>query len=111
MALPRFKTQYEYEFNPETDAESNDGTIHSVPDLSFSMQEILERFTMGLPIDDQRRPVRYDDEEWDDEDFDVHPSLELEHDLTDLDEAARFVDDVRRRTPRSDGESESETRE
>lgn len=106
---PRAYNQYGYVFNPETDAESNDGTIHVVPDQSYTLQEILERFTLGLPIDDQRRPVRYDDdyedlydeESEDGEDgWDVHPNNELGHDLTDIDEAVSFVKDVKKRTPK-----------
>ena len=83
MVSPRFRTKYNYD--PTDEVEINDGSSQTVPDQSLTVQDILIRFTRGLPLDDQVRNCVYgDDLEQSDDDFEVSPFNSFDHDILDL---------------------------
>lgn len=62
--------------------EYNSGELKTVPDLSFTIPEILEKFTRGLNVDDLFRDGQYSDTEADFDD--IHPN-QLAKDPYDID--------------------------
>lgn len=66
----------------------NSGEDIVIPDDSLSVIEIIARYQRGLPTDIHERPVMYDDDDLDIEDFSVDPLNEF-NDLTDVYEMSR----------------------
>ena len=91
----RLYNNYTKKFSLEEVGEVNSLPSETVPDESLSIKEILQRFVSGLPLDVARRPVVFgDDIEQSENDWNVHPSNQFEHDLLDLIEGQEEVDNI-----------------
>jgi|WetSurSiteA1Bulk_404760.scaffolds.fasta_scaffold92420_1 hypothetical protein len=87
------QTQYNFRFNPKIHAENNTLPSVTVPDESFSIKDILHKFTRGIdPM--LTRMGDYDNEnctsDLEDTAFTVNPIRNVT-DLTDIGEIEEFV--------------------
>lgn len=81
-----------FNYDPSFNAEVVDSTSMAVPDQTYSVKELFQRMSRGLPLDDRVRPVSvyYDD----DPDIDnPDPTQRPDFDLTDYDEEMRQIQD------------------
>lgn len=92
MKKPRFNTPYTY--NYEDYVEAGGGEELAVPDQSYDIPELFERFASGLPLEPYQRNVTYD-EDGDEEpnNWDVDPSTVPGVDIVDIDNAKKSVRD------------------
>lgn len=91
----RLYNNYTKKFSLEEVGEVNSSPSETIPDESLSIKEILQRFVNGMPLDVARRPVVFgDDLEQSEDDWNVHPSNQFEHDILDLIEGQEEVDNI-----------------
>lgn len=101
MEHRRFKNQYNYVHDERSEENANPES-QTVPDQSLSIQDILYRFTVGLPLDNVARYDNYDEEDTgrvndSDDSFDVHPANGGATDILDYVEGQQYIEDVERR--------------
>lgn len=101
MARLRFNNPYAFELD-DSCLSMADQSSQTVPDQSLSIQDILYRFTVGLPLDNVARYENYDEEvsgapSDSDDSFDVHPANGGATDILDYVEGSNFVKDVTKR--------------
>lgn len=87
-----FKNSWAFTFIPGVHSSETVGPSLTVPDQSYSIREILEKFSRGIDPYLTKLPS-YDEDDIDVED-DVTPDRLPDHDLSDLDLAAAYVDEV-----------------
>lgn len=91
----RLYNNYTKTFSLEEVGEVNSSPSETIPDESLSIKEILQRFVSGQPLDAVRRSAVFGDElEQSEDDWNVHPSNQFEHDLLDLVEGQEVVDNI-----------------
>lgn len=91
----RLYNNYTKTFSLDEVGEVNSSPSVTVPDESLSVKDILQRFVMGQPLDILRRPATFgDDMEQSEDDWNVHPSNQFEHDLLDLVEGKEVVGNI-----------------
>lgn len=91
----RLYNNYTKKFSLEEVGEVNSSPSVTVPDESLSIKDILQRFVTGQPLDILRRSAIFgDDMEQSEDDWNVHPSNQFEHDLLDLVEGQEVVDNI-----------------
>lgn len=76
---------FDFVYDEDLHAEVVSSDTFTVPDASLSVKQILERYTRGFGLDGVAvHPLVYDEDgSYDDEDFNVHPSVRQDPDLTD----------------------------
>lgn len=79
--------QRNFVFIPDKHLETVGGVSETVPDQSFTIQQILEKFTRGVDPMLTRNPSFEDDVNIDDDVISIN-------DLTDLDEAEEFINEI-----------------
>lgn len=94
----RLYNNYTKTFSIEEVGEFNSLPSETVPDESLSVKDILQRFVTGMPLDTLRRSAIFgDDMEQSDDEWNVHPANQFEHDLLDLVEGQEEVENIKSR--------------
>ena len=99
-----FRTPFNIDKNHE-DLEFNNEKSLTVPDQSFTIREILERFTSGIapPIS---RQAEYDDEE-----YLIDENIDFEENIVDITEATEKFDNSKRRYEQGSAQVEKLSKE
>jgi len=94
----------QYEWIPEMDpGEVISGKSLTVPDESYTIRELYDRFTRGQGIDSILKEGTYD-EDLGDDDFDSISPLETALDITDVDDEVRYVKEFNKRAKQKKNE-------
>lgn len=83
MERPFYNPRFHANPNPVASYEGANAVSMTEPDLGFSLETLVSRFTRGMPINGIIRPVFYDDR--DDNDEFIDPRYRQNRDLTDSD--------------------------
>lgn len=87
-----FKNSWDFKFIPGVHSKSTVGPSLTVPDQSYTIREILEKFTRGIDPYLTKLPS-YDDDDITVDD-DLLPDRSPDSDLSDIDRAVEYVDAV-----------------
>lgn len=93
-----FKTQYNYDHLDPKNYETPVGVSLTVPDMSYSIQELFDRYRVGLPPQVSLMPEYPNG---DNPDFDDLSPIDTALDLVDVDDEIAYVEDVKRRASAS----------
>lgn len=93
-----FKTPYNFDSNDPKHYETPTGVSMTVPDMSYSIQDLFERYRVGIPPEVALRPEYPDG---DNPDFDDLSPIETAQDLVDIDNEIAYVEDIKRRASAS----------
>lgn len=84
---PKIVNRRNFKYNPQLHSIKVEGESLTVPDESFTIQEILEQFTRGVDPMLTRNPVNLGEPDIDDEIINFS-------DFSDLDDAKMYIDEI-----------------
>jgi len=98
LKKPKYRIRTQLDFGQIYQGVANSGEILTVPDQSYTIEEILDRFTRGIALDINRNGQYSDTDSFDDVD-----ERSYLNDLTDMDEVQGSMAARReRRKPKTD---------
>lgn len=84
----KFISQYNYKRNPEHYETTTPDTL-TVPGDSYSVKELLIKYSQGIPVNGiERKPIYVSEKDYET----LQYAVKVDRDLTDLDEVKKIVD-------------------